>query len=61
MALTDMIVSALLKKGILYEARNVNVKLDLPKTAEQIANHEEALVITITADHMTLKIEKDDK
>jgi len=52
MKITDtvisMIVSAILKKGVLYEARNVDV--EIPE-----------LKVNIKCEHMMLRIEKDEK
>ena len=36
MKISEMIISAIIKKGILYEARNVDIDVDIP-----IANKEE--------------------
>lgn len=56
MKITDtvisMIVSSILKRGILYEARNVDV--EIPIEQKQIK-------INIKCEHMTLRIEKDEK
>ena len=49
MKLTDMVISALLKKGVLGEARNV--EMDIPM--------EGGMVIRVKAEHITLKIEKE--
>ena len=54
MKIMDMIISAILKKGILYEARNVNVEIP-------IENQEQKIKINIKCEHMTLRIEKDEK
>lgn len=54
MKISDMLITALVKKGVLYEARNVDTDVDIPSTAGNIKVH-------IKCDHMTLKIEKDDK
>jgi len=61
MKITDMLVSALLKKGILYEARNCDVDFEIPSTQVN-ANGEEReskVKIKFKAEHMTLRIEKE--
>jgi cysteinyl-tRNA synthetase len=59
--ITDMIVSALLKKGILYEARNCDVEFDVPTIQENAKGEpqESKIKIHFKAEHMTLKIEKE--
>jgi hypothetical protein len=61
MKITDMIVSGLLKRGILYEARNCDVEFDVPTivTGENGEDKEEKVKIHFKAEHMTLKIEKE--
>jgi hypothetical protein len=61
MKLSDMIVSAVLKKGILYEARKVDVEFTIPREqATEVKGVKlENVKIHFTADHMSLKIEKD--
>ena len=58
MKIIDMIISAILKKGILYEARNVNTDVEIPITIE---NQERKIKVNIKCEHMTLRIEKDEK
>ena len=48
MNITDMLVSALLKKGVLGEVRNL--EMDIPL---------EGMVIKVKAEHVTLKVEKE--
>ena len=58
--ITDMLISAILKKGILYEARNCDMDFIIP-TLEEQANGEEKetkIIVKFKAEHMTLKIEK---
>jgi hypothetical protein len=61
MKLTDMLISGLIKRGILYEARNVDVEFEVPTT--QIGVHddikENKIKIKLKAEHMTLRIEKE--
>ena len=56
MKISDMIISAIIKKGILYEARNVDIDVDIPK-----ANQEgtEFIRVNFKAEHMSIRIEKD--
>lgn len=51
MKLTDMIISGLLKKGILYEARNFELDTEIPDTKVNV---------NIKIEHMTIKFEKGD-
>lgn len=51
--LTDMIVSALLKKGVMMEARNIKADMDLPG--------ENAGIVTVTIDHVSIHFDKDKK
>jgi hypothetical protein len=43
--LSDMIISALLKKGIMYEARNVVTEIDIPDSN---------VTITLRAEHVKM-------
>jgi hypothetical protein len=56
MKITDMVISAILKKGILYEARNVDTDVEIPMVIE---NQERKIKINIKCEHMTLRIEKE--
>ena len=55
MKITEMLISAIVKKGILYEARNADIQVDVPMTGED--GKQNNIKITIKAEHMTLKIE----
>jgi hypothetical protein len=55
MKISDMVISAIIKRGILYEARNCDIQFDIP-----LAEKEEKIKVTFRADNMTLKIEKDE-
>lgn len=57
----DMIISAILKKGILYETRNCELEFEIPTTqvGADGENQEHKMKIQIKAEHMSLKIEKD--
>lgn len=56
MKMTDMVISAIIKKGILYEARNCDLEFEIPMEDEEKQEHK--MLIRFTADHMMLKIEK---
>ncbi len=58
MKITNMIISAILKKGILYEARNVDTNIEIPMVIE---NQERKIKINIKCQHMTLRIEREEK
>lgn len=47
----EMILSAVIKKGILYEAHKCDLNIDIP-------NGNEIIKINFKADNMTLRIEK---
>ncbi len=49
MKLIDLLISGILKKGILYEARNLDTDIDIP---------EQNIKVNVKCDHMTLRIEK---
>lgn len=56
MKISDMIISAIIKKGILYEARNVDIDVDVP-----MANQEgtEFIRVNFKAEHMNIRIDKE--
>ena len=56
MRLTEMIISAIVKKGVLYEARNVETDFQIPVVVE---GQEKTIKIQFKAENMTLRIEKD--
>jgi len=58
MKITEMLISAIVKKGILYEARNADIQVDVPMIGED--GKQNNIKITFKAEHMTLKIEKGD-
>ena len=47
----EMIISAIIKKGMLYEGRNCDINIDVP-------NGNETIKINFKADNMSLRIEK---
>ena len=56
MKITDVILSAIIKKGVLYEARNVNSDVVIPIVVDGSIMD---IKVNIKCDHMTLKIEKE--
>ncbi len=56
--ITDMIISAIVKKGVLYEGRNLDTEIEIPMMIE---DEEHKVKIRIKCDNMTLKIENDKK
>jgi hypothetical protein len=63
MNVADMIISAIIKKGIVYEARNAEVGFDVPimQQNEQGDMTEKKMHISFKAEHMTLRVERDEK
>lgn len=58
MKLTDMIISAIIKKGICYEARNVDTEFTIPQ--EEDGKPKGVITIQFKCDHMTLRVEKEE-
>lgn len=58
MKITDMVISFILKKGILYEARNVDTDVEIPMVIE---NDREKIKINIKCEHIILRVEKEEK
>jgi len=59
MGLTEMIVSGLIKRGVLYEAKNVDVEFELPRQqTEGEESVSERIKIYVKADHMSIKVDK---
>jgi hypothetical protein len=58
---TDMVISGLLKKGILYEAKNVDMEIDVPKSKLGVSggDKDDKVKIKIKCDNMTLRLEKE--
>jgi DUF917 family protein len=63
MKLTDMFISALIKRGVLYEARNVDVEFIIPQTYmdKRMEYTGVDAKIHFKAEHMTIKVEKEEK
>jgi len=64
MNITDIIVSALLKKGVFYEARLVDAEVTIPKDTVLVKGAEGTKTLTnitirFKAEHMSIQIEKD--
>jgi hypothetical protein len=59
--LTDMIISGIIKRGILYEARNCDIEIDIPmeQGEDQIDEPESKIRVRFKAEHMSLRVEKD--
>jgi len=52
MKLTDIIISTIIKKGIVWEARNFETNVQIPDSN---------IVVKIKAEHMTVHISKDEE
>jgi len=63
MKLSDMVISAIVKKGILFEARKVDTDIKIPVCTETDGgrNIEKVITVKIQAEHINLRIEKEDK
>jgi hypothetical protein len=61
MKLTDMVISAILKRGILYEAKHVEAEFEVPTSQLGITEEtkENKVTIKVKVEHMTLRIEKE--
>jgi len=64
MKLTDLLISAVIKKGVLYEARNADVEFDIPMPDSMSSDGAEEETVNIAmirfkAEHMTVRIEKE--
>ena len=57
MKIAEMAISAILKKGLLYEAKNMDINVDIPVTVE---GKEQNMKVNVKCEHMTLRIEKDE-
>ena len=61
MKVTDMLISAVIKRGVLYEGRNCDLEFDIPTTdVTKEEPNESNIKIHFKAEHMTLRIEKDE-
>lgn len=60
MKITDMLISAIIKKGILYEARNCDLEFEIPtQGGADVETQENKVKIKFKAEHMSLRIEKE--
>jgi hypothetical protein len=61
MKITDALVSYILKKGIVYEGRNVDVDFEVPimMTTDEGTKKETKLKINFKSEHVTLKVDKE--
>ena len=57
MKIAEMAISAILKKGLLYEAKDMDINVDVPVTVE---GKEQTMKVNIKCEYMTLRIEKDE-
>ncbi len=51
MKLSDALITMIVKKGVLYEARNTDAEFEMP----------DGIKIKVTIEHMTIKVEKTQK
>jgi hypothetical protein len=56
MKIMEMILSGVVKKGILYEARNLDSEIEIPLNMD---GHDINVKVNIKCEHMTLRIERD--
>lgn len=61
MKITDMIISSIIKRGVLYEARNCDMEFDIPlkDLGAEGEDKDKQIKIRFKAEHMSLKIEKE--
>lgn len=66
MKLSDMIISAIIKKGILCEARNINVDFNIPaEQSERVMTLDEQhlfkkTIVHVEAEHITVRFDKEE-
>jgi len=58
MKLTDMVISAIIKKGVLFEARKVDTEIKIPVSAEagDGQNIEKMITVKIQAEHINVRV-----
>ena len=65
MKLTEMLISAIVKKGILYEARNVDTTFTMPiRVHDDTGSPLDVLkqvTVNFKAEHMSLRVEKENE
>ena len=63
MKITDAIVSALLKRGMVYEARDVDTKFEIPVYKNDASGNPllvaEKVTIYVKADNISVKVDRD--
>jgi len=61
MKITDMLISGLIRRGILYEARNCDMEFDIPTSQTNVDGEPFGgkIKVKVKVEHMTLRIEKD--
>lgn len=59
MKLTDILVSAIIKRGVLFEARNVDTQFDIPVSDEKSIGLK-AITIHVKAEHISIKVDKEE-
>lgn len=53
MKIADMVISAILRRGIVYDSKNTDISVNVP-------NGPEVIKVNIKAEHMKISIEKGD-
>ncbi len=56
MKITDMIITAMVKRGVLYEAKNTDVDVEIPVNIEGL---DKVVKVNIKCENMTIRIEKE--
>lgn len=56
MKITDMIITAMVKRGVLYEAKNTDVDVEIPVSIEGL---DKIVKVNIKCENMTIRIEKE--
>ena len=61
MKFMDMIISAAIKKGVLYEARNCDLEFDVPAAMLNIGgeDNKSSIKIKMKVEHKSLKLENE--
>lgn len=57
MKLADLIVSAILKRGILSEVRNMDLDFEVPVSTEE--GTEKKMLVKMKIEHITVRIDKE--
>ena len=61
MKVMDMIISAVIKKGVLYEARNCDLEFDIPTAQLNLGEEVKGgnIKVKMKIEHMSLKLDKE--